>query len=47
MQKEMNSCLQKLSAQSTVQGLDHEQKVLIKKFILFISAKQMLNTNSA
>jgi hypothetical protein len=46
MQKEMNSCLQKLSAQSTVQGLDHEQKVLIKKFILLISAKQMLDTIS-
>ena len=42
--KEMNSCAQKLRVQSTVQGLDHEQKVLIKKFILFISAKQMLDT---
>ena len=46
MQKEMNSCVQKLRAQSTVQSLDHEQKVLIKKFILFISAKQMLDTIS-
>jgi hypothetical protein len=46
VRKEMNSCVQKLRAQSTVQGLDHEQKVLIKKFILLISAKQMLDTNS-
>jgi len=46
MQKEMNSCAQKLRAQSTVQSFDHEQKVLMKKFILFISAKQMLDTIS-
>ena len=46
VQKEMNSSAQKLRVQSSVQGLDHEQKVLIKKFILFISAKQMLDTIS-
>ena len=46
MQKEMDSFAQKLRAQSTVQSLGHEQKVLIKKVILFISAKQMLDTIS-
>ena len=46
VQKEMDSCAQKLRAQSTVQGLDREQKTLIKKFILFMSAKQMLDTIS-
>ena len=46
VQKDMNFCVQRLRTQSSVQSLDYKQKALIKKFILFISAKQMLDSIS-
>ena len=46
VQKDIDSCVQKLKGQSSFQGLDHKQKTLMRKFVLFLSAKQMLDSIS-
>jgi hypothetical protein len=46
VQKDMNSCVHTLREQSSFQDLDHKQKTLLRKFVLFLSAKQMLDSVS-